>query len=64
MRGPEERGAGYFLRPLESRLGVSGHVLLNDAAVATVSRWRCRPTLLNGGPVSVILTVAVSFDLR
>jgi len=43
---------------------VSGHVLLNDAAVAAVSRWRYRPTLLNGEPVGVILTVTVSFDLR
>jgi protein TonB len=43
---------------------VSGHVLLNDAAVAAVSRWRYRPTLLNGEPVSVILTVTVSFALR
>lgn len=43
---------------------VSGHVLLNDAAIAAVSRWRYRPTLLNGEPVSVILTVTVSFALR
>ncbi len=43
---------------------VSGHVLLKDAAAAAVSRWRYRPTLLNGEPVSVILTVTVSFDLR
>jgi len=43
---------------------VGGPVLLNDAAVAAVSRWRYRPTLLNGEPVSVILTVTVSFSLR
>jgi protein TonB len=43
---------------------VSGHPLLNDAAVAAVSRWRYRPTLLNGEPVSVILTVTVTFSLR
>jgi protein TonB len=43
---------------------VSGHVLLNDAAIAAVSRWRYRPTLLNGERVSVILTVTVRFDLR
>jgi periplasmic protein TonB len=43
---------------------VSGHVLLNEAAVAAVSRWRYRPTLLNGEQVSVILTVTVSFALR
>jgi protein TonB len=43
---------------------VSGHALLNDAAVAAVSRWRYRPTLLNGEPVCVILTVTVTFSLR
>ncbi len=43
---------------------VSGHPLLKDAAVAAVSRWRYRPTLLNGEPVSVILTVTVTFSLR
>jgi protein TonB len=43
---------------------VSGHVLLKDAAVAAVSRWRYRPPLLNGEPVSVILTVTVTFSLR
>ena len=43
---------------------VSGHPLLDDAAVAAVRRWRYRPTLLNGEPVSVILTVTVTFSLR
>jgi protein TonB len=43
---------------------VRGHVLLRDAAVAAVSRWRYRPTLLNGVPVSVILSVTVTFSLR
>jgi len=43
---------------------VNGHPLLDDAAVAAVSRWRYRPTLLNGEPVSVILTVTVTFSLR
>jgi TonB family protein len=43
---------------------VSGHVLLNDAAVAAVGRGRYWPTLLNGEQVSVILTVTVSFALR
>jgi protein TonB len=43
---------------------VSGHPLLNEAAVAAVSRWRYRPTLLNGERVGVILTVIVSFRLR
>ncbi len=43
---------------------VSGHPLLNDAALAAVRGWRYRPTLLNGEPVSVILTVTVTFSLR
>jgi protein TonB len=43
---------------------VSGHALLNDAAVAAVSRRRYRPTLLDGEPVCVILTVTVTFSLR
>jgi protein TonB len=43
---------------------VSGHPLLTAAAVAAVSGWRYRPTLLNGEPVSVILTVTVTFSLR
>jgi hypothetical protein len=43
---------------------LGGHVLLKDAAVAALSRWRYQPTLLNGEPVGVILTVTVSFDLR
>jgi protein TonB len=41
-----------------------GHPLLNDAALAAVRTWRYRPTLLNGTPVSVIMTVTVRFDLR
>ena len=41
-----------------------GHPLLNAAAVAAVSRWRYRPTMLNGAFVSVILTVTVDFRLR
>ena len=29
-----------------------------------MKQWRYRPTLLNGTPVSVILTVTVRFNLR
>jgi protein TonB len=43
---------------------VRGHPLLDEAAVAAVRAWRYRPTLLNGEPVSVILTVTVTFSLR
>jgi protein TonB len=40
------------------------HPLLEQAAVEAVRQWRYRPTLLNGTPVSVILTVTVDFRLR
>jgi len=43
---------------------VSGHPLLREAAAAAVRGWRYRPTLLNGEPVSVVLTVTVTFSLR
>lgn len=36
---------------------------LNEAAVAAIRQWRYRPTLLNGNPVPVIMTVTVSFTL-
>ena len=42
----------------------SGHPLLNDAAVEAVRQWRYVPTLLNGRPVEVLLTVTVQFRLR
>ncbi len=37
--------------------------LLDAAAVAAVLQWRYAPTLLNGGPVPVIMTVTVNFRL-
>jgi periplasmic protein TonB len=37
--------------------------LLDRAAVDAVRQWRFTPTLLNGSPVSVILTVTVNFSL-
>lgn len=43
---------------------VRGSPLLNDAARAAVSQWRYTPTLLNGVPVPVVMTVTVSFRLR
>jgi protein TonB len=36
---------------------------LDDAALAAVRRWKYTPTLLNGTPVSVLLTVSVDFKL-
>jgi protein TonB len=41
-----------------------GHRLLAPAALDAVRQWRYTPTLLNGVPVSVIMTVTVHFRLR
>ena len=38
--------------------------LLDDAAVDAVRQWRFTPTLLNGQPIPVIMTVTVSFSLN
>jgi periplasmic protein TonB len=38
--------------------------LLDQAALAAVRQWVYQPTLLNGVPVSVIMTVTVRFELR
>jgi TonB family protein len=42
---------------------VSGHPLLNDAAVIAVRQWKYSPTYLNGEAVPVIATVTVIFRL-
>lgn len=59
---------------LEAMLDENGNVqrlkvlrsvpLLDDAAVEAVGRWRYTPTLLNGTPVPVLMTVTVRFSLR
>ena len=38
--------------------------LLDDAAVQAVSQWTFTPTLLNGTPVPVVMTVTVAFALQ
>ena len=38
--------------------------LLDDAAADAVRQWRFTPTLLNGTPVRVLMTVTVSFALN
>jgi periplasmic protein TonB len=43
---------------------LSGHPLLNEAAVGAVRQWAYRPTLLNGVPVAVVMTVTVRFSTR
>lgn len=40
-----------------------GNPELDQAAIAAVEQWRYTPTLLNGVPVPVIMTVTVSFKL-
>jgi protein TonB len=38
--------------------------LLDQAAIDAVRQWKFTPTLLNGVPVAVIMTVTVSFTLQ
>ena len=59
---------------IEATIGVDGRVtdarvlrsipLLDAAAVEAVKQWGYTPTLLNGVPVPVIMTVTVNFTLR
>lgn len=41
-----------------------GHPLFDAAATLAVERWLYKPTLLNGVPVAVLMTVTVDFHLR
>ena len=38
--------------------------LLDEAAVAAVRQWRYEPTLVDGEPVSILMTVTMNFQLR
>jgi len=59
---------------LEATIGPNGNVqdvrvlrsipLLDAAAIEAVKQWAYTPTLLNGVPVPVIMTVTVNFTLR
>jgi periplasmic protein TonB len=59
---------------IEATIGVDGRVenarvlrsrpLLDEAALAAVRQWVYTPTLLNGVPVPVIMTVTVQFEIR
>jgi protein TonB len=59
---------------LEATIGADGQVLnarvlrsvplLDQAALDAVQQWQFTPTLLNGVPVPVVMTVTVSFVLR
>ena len=43
---------------------MSGHPLLQQAALDAVRQWRYQPTLLNGDPVDVDTTIDVIFSLN
>ena len=38
--------------------------LLDMAAMDAVKKWRYRPLIINGVPISVTTTISVVFDLR
>jgi protein TonB len=38
--------------------------LLDNAAITAVQQWRYTPTLLNGVPVSVLMTITINFTLQ
>jgi len=41
---------------------ITGHPLLNEAAMEAVRQWRYKPQLLNGQPIEVITTITVNFS--
>jgi protein TonB len=43
---------------------LSGHPLLETAAVEAVQQWRYQPLLLNGEPTAFIVTVSITFTLN
>ena len=59
---------------LEARVDENGNVshthvlrsipLLDQAAIDAVKQWQYEPTLLNGSPIPVIMTLTVNFSLR
>lgn len=74
---PAMRAAGLTgLVPIEAIIGRDGtvssvrvvsaqvHPDFAIAAVDAVRQWRFTPTLLNGDPVEVVMTVSVKFDLE
>jgi protein TonB len=38
--------------------------LLDQAALDAVRQWRYRPTVLNGQPVAVLMTITIRFTLQ
>jgi len=72
---PEALAAGVSgVVMLEATIGKDGSVTdarilrsiagLNEAALSAVREWRYTPTLLNGQPVEVIMTVTVNFQAK
>jgi beta-lactamase regulating signal transducer with metallopeptidase domain len=58
---------GYIVEALQAREADTNspvHPDLVDAAIAAVREWKMTPTLLNGVPVEVTMTVSVQFSLR
>lgn len=49
---------------VENTRVLRSHPLLEDAAIQAVRAWEYTPTLLNGQPTPVIMTVTVRFDLK
>src|SRR5262249_55501560 len=43
---------------------ISGHPMLQQAAIDAVSQWKYKPTLLNGEPVEVVTTITVNFAFQ
>ena len=43
---------------------ITGHPLLDDAAIDAVRQWRFRPQTLAGQPISVVTTITVNFTLQ
>jgi protein TonB len=51
-------------RVLETRLLHSVNALLDEAALDAVRQWLYEPTVLNGMPVAVVITVVVNYALQ
>ena len=59
---------------IEATIGADGKVIdtkvlrsvpmLDQAALDAVRQWEFTPTLLNGAPVPVVMTVTVNFKLQ
>jgi periplasmic protein TonB len=59
---------------LEAVIGTNGSVIeievrrsvpmLDDAAIEAVRQWEYTPTLLNGEPVELLMTVTINFTLQ